>query len=313
MSDTTLRYATLLTDHVYMATTDGGANEQLARRLIAAEIMDCPNIYYFQQDCLEHAPHLVVMSSLLLVDEFLEGFTNWKYWSSLAVFSHTCRDQARSLYESYSNKFGAKRAKEAVKTLFPRPVSQRWGRIQELEDRIINAGFSELAACVSEVLTRKWVDANELSGSLMACKAEAWSGAVSVTATIRHAKVTAASGSAKPAGEGDDTSKKRQKQKQPANPNELSIEETKEFTIKMGKWRARTLEAIGDQMWGMVIAVMNRTRSPLIHISNVLKQKHSLQTCVEKGGPLAQLVYGKAALILEEFSDTLRSLRASVA
>ena len=145
-----------------MACTDRGPNEVTGRRLIAAETHDFPNIYYWDQDCFEHSPHLVVMSSLLLMDKLLEGKVPWRYWSSLAMFSHTCRSQARDLYESYCSHFGALRAKGAVKCMFPRPVSQRWGRIHELESRILKAGCAELASCLADILTSKWIDTKEL-------------------------------------------------------------------------------------------------------------------------------------------------------
>ena len=150
-----------LTDHIFLVTTDGGPNEQQFRKLSAA-VMHSPNVFFLQQDCLKRSPHLVVMSSLLLVDALLEKFANWKFWSSLAMFAHTCRDQARSLYEVYSSRYGASEAKNTVKTLFPRPASQSWGRIHDLEKRIMNAGFQQLAICVSNILTRKWIDLDEI-------------------------------------------------------------------------------------------------------------------------------------------------------
>ena len=134
-----------------MATTDRGSNEVTARRLIAAEVSEYENVYYFEQDCLEHSPHLVVMSGLLLVDKLLASTATWKYWSSLAMCSYTCRDQARALYDCYCDRFGAMKGKEAVKSIFPRPVCQRWGRIDELEKRIIKAGFSQLATCLADI------------------------------------------------------------------------------------------------------------------------------------------------------------------
>lgn len=298
-----------LTDHIFMVTTDGGPNEQQSRKLSAAEVMDIPNVYFLQQDCLEHSPHLVVMSSLLLVDELLEKFANWKYWSSLAMFAHTCRDQARSLYEVYSSRYGASEAKNTVKTLFPRPVSQRWGRIHDLEKRIMNAGFQQLAICVSNILTRKWIDFDEIQKGTPVSTDSSWADVAGyVEAAIQSARKS-------PPQETDTKDCKTRGTTKTAvdsknkTPNELSVEQTKEYTLKIGRWRARTLQTLGDQLWGMVIKVMHHSRSPLIHISNFLKVKQSRDDMIEKGGPLAQLVFGRAATIFGEFTKTLTTLR----
>ena len=313
-----LRHATEMTDHAFMVTTDGGLNEQRGRKIVAAEIMDSPNMFFFQQDCLEHSPHLVVVSSLLLVDDLLAGTVDWKYWSSLAMFAHTCRDQARSLYDTYSARFGALNAKRTVKSLFPRPVSQRWGRIHELEERIMAAGFSELAISISEILLRKWIDPSELSSSL---NTSGWKAGDSVAEAIKKAAKQSKTAKDVDHDDGDKDKKTEKKQKKRENPheksertpNELSVEQTKEYTIKMGRWRARTLQTVGDQLWGMVVTIMHCTRDPLIHITNSLKQKIAQHDMVETGRPLTRLVFGKAAEIFEDFNRILGSVRTTVA
>ena len=299
-----LRSSQPLVHHIYMATTDRGSNESLARRTAAAEVMDSPNIWFLDQNCLEHAPHLVVLSGLLLADTLLEcnGSISWKYWSSLAMFGHTSRDQARDLYETYAERYGAQRAKQTVKCLMPRPVSQRWGRIHDLEDRIMKAGFSEIAICMAEILTRKFIDVNELRSTAMLQESGESESVWEAMSVVRRAL--------KAASKTSDAQKNRIENDKHATPNELSVEQTKEFTLKMGRWRARTLQACGDRMWGMVITVMNACREPLIHISNFLKQTIDDQEVSQKGSPLCQLVYGKADAIFDCFTSTLRSMRS---
>lgn len=287
-----------------MACTDKGSNEIAARRLIASEVADMPNIYFWDQDCLEHAPHLVVMSSLLQMDSLLEGKVPWRYWSSLAMFSHTCRAQARDLYDCYCRLFGAQRAKETVKCMFPRPVSQRWVRIHELERRILNAGFAELAFCLAEILTNKWIDVDELRNfakeigdgddNSVNCP---WEAMRRISEALQASKKS------------NDCQRKKIESSKGPTPNELSVEQTKAYSLKMGKWRAQTLNAVADQRWGQIIKVMNHCRCPLIHISNFLKKKIARQDFIDKGGPLAQLVYGHANEIHAEFSALQMSIR----
>eukprot|EP00435_Cladocopium_sp_Y103_P049890 s1306_g15.t1 len=323
-----------LTEHIFMVTTDNGPNECAARRSIAAEISGLSNVYFFEQSCLEHGPHLVVMGSLNLADELLEmKGCSWKYWSSLAMFAHAARDVAKPLYQSYAARWGALLAKQSVKAIFPRPIAQRWGRIHELERRIQNADFLKLALCLCEVLTSKWVDCSELpdkfhsasagsdscgSGS---CNGAAWE-AVSAFAKKAVGKPKASAGGA---GTGQVEGKEKQKKqkdeaaqstsscrpgkKQQQGPHtEISKDQTKEYSIRMGKWRAKTIVCVSDMMWGLCIDIMNRTRSPLIHISNFLKKPVDDEELVELGGPLAQLVFGKAADMQMEFTTMLRDL-----
>ena len=63
-------------------------------------------------------------------------------------------------------KFGYVCPYETVKKLFPKPIAQRWGRISELEKRILSAEQWKLAISVSEVLVHKWIDMSELLGEL---------------------------------------------------------------------------------------------------------------------------------------------------
>ena len=229
-----------------MTTTDKGSNEAKARRGILAETRDIPNLLYLDQDCLEHAPHLVVMGSLLLADRLLDLLDGPKfhYWSSLAMFAHTARDVAKPLYEKYCQRFGAQAGKKAVKCMFPRPVSQRWGRIHELERRIIDAGFSSLALCLRDVFAGKFVDSRELQEGDEAVDASF--GGPSGPPSAK-AKPKPASDKEHAQAKGPDKS---------TTPNELSVEQTRAYTLQMGRWRAKTLSVVANRLWGKTILIM---------------------------------------------------------
>ena len=276
-----------------MNTTDKGSNEAYARRAILAETGGAPNVFFLDQDCLEHAPHLVVMGSLLLADRLLDlvDAPRFHYWASLAVFAHTARDVAKPLYEKYCERFGAQAGKEAVKCMFPRPVSQRWGRIHELERRIIDAGFLRLAACLQDVFAAKFVDGSGLQDGEEAVDA---SGGGSVSS---RAKRSSDKEHTRADGPGKSTT-----------PNELSVEQTRAYTLQMGRWRAKTLSVVGNRLWGKTILIMYHTRAPIIHLTSFLKKQISDEELFAKGGPLAQLATGGASRIFAEFNTILSSL-----
>ena len=238
------------------------------------------------------------MGSLLLADELLEKFgATFKYWSSLAMFAHTCRDVAKPLYETYCSNFGDKAGKDTVKCLFPRPVSQRWGRIHELEKCIIDAGFLQLAICLADVLAEKFIDANELQGveeaAAKQAERKAWEAVGYIQKAIKMKK------------KGRDAEAKKAEQ-HASTPNELSIEQTKAYTIQMSKWRGKTLCAVADRLWGKTIQIMYHARCPIIHLTSFLKKDFSEQDMCSKGGPLVQLAVGRAAEIHGEFTSILR-------
>lgn len=89
----------------------------------------------------------------------------------------------------------------------------------------------------------------------------------------------------------------------------LSLEATKEYTKKMGRWRRRAIEVSGDPLYWAIMVVMHSTREPLIHFSNWLKQKPKddesiLQTSTSTGtvrGKVSDIVNGKCEDIMKEF------------
>ena len=81
----------------------------------------------------------------------------------------------------------------------------------------------------------------------------------------------------------------------------ISLEERKDFSIKMGRWRRQTAKMLESSFFAELTSVMNRSRAPFIHLSNFLKVKFPSSV----PGHLAQLVCGKAASIQEEFESML--------
>ena len=87
------------------------------------------------------------------------------------------------------------------------------------------------------------------------------------------------------------------------NPNAFAVEQTKEYTIRMGRYRGQALANAADVLWARVIEVMHKCREPITHHSNFVKTKVSEAELLVKGNTLAQLVCGKAEEIQKEFNE----------
>lgn len=85
--------------------------------------------------------------------------------------------------------------------------------------------------------------------------------------------------------------------------NDIAIDESKAYSQKMGKWRRASLDRVSDPIFWKLLAVANRAREPLIHLSNFLKVKLTDTQLSDLGGHLSQLTCGKANQIAYEFDD----------
>lgn len=83
--------------------------------------------------------------------------------------------------------------------------------------------------------------------------------------------------------------------------DELGLEETREYTMKMGRWRRKALDVTSTDFFWALLLVMNRTRAPLIHYSHFLKQKQS----PDQDGKITCIVNGKCTQIMSEFWNLL--------
>lgn len=78
--------------------------------------------------------------------------------------------------------------------------------------------------------------------------------------------------------------------------NTLTMEQTREYTKKMGRWRRRALEVTGNIIFWACMHVMFHTRAPLMHFSAFLKQIQP----PESPGKICEMVNGKCAHIMAE-------------
>lgn len=139
----------------YLCTTDKGANEAFARKMMTVSLQDCSNVLFVDLDCFEHASHLITLAGLKQMDSLLKPCgVSFKYFSACAIVTNVMRDCAKDIYLEWSIAYGPKSANECVKKLMPRCNSGRWGSIHETEERFLRMG-PQLATILNTVLAKK--------------------------------------------------------------------------------------------------------------------------------------------------------------
>ena len=74
----------------------------------------------------------------------------------------------------------------------------------------------------------------------------------------------------------------------------LSLEATRDYSVKMGRWRKRALDVTGSYLYWCCMLVMHTAREPLIHFSNFLKRKDADKI------KITELANGKTKSILND-------------
>ena len=282
----------------YVTTTDRGSNEVAARNIVQAYIamhLGTAPVFYCNSDCCEHLAHLITLGSMKLVDEELQSqdVRKWRYFSSLAVFSNTVRGLAKSLYHEWCAQHGDLSAQKCVYKLFPRCESGRWNSTDVTEKRIMACSQEMFEPVLRKVL-----------GQAIS-KDNCGSADVSVWSDCKE-------GGSQPSKASKASVSKPNKSKTGAKlVNDLSLEESKEFSAKVGKYRRSTLLCVGDPLWWRVIDVMNVVKQPTVHLSCFLKKSLTRDELERTGNALAQLVHGKASEIMTEYENIVDSLDLS--
>ena len=84
--------------------------------------------------------------------------------------------------------------------------------------------------------------------------------------------------------------------------DELSLEEAKAYSKKMGRWRKAALNVVNSDLFWALVSMKHATRAPLIHFSNFLKQKHTVgeNSIGTDTGKISLIVNGKCEQIMSE-------------
>ena len=297
-----------------MTTTDRGSNEVSARGITQSYIssrLGLAPVYYANSDCFEHLGHLITLGGMKLVDEELRAVRQWKYYSSLAVFSNTARGLGKKIYRQWCVEHSPSSAKERVFKLFPRCNSGRWNSTDETQKRIIACGQDMFQPVLKKVLSAAICDDKCGPASLTV-----WSDpSVPITDSAeqaeppnKRARVSSESSVPQPKGK----AKAKAQAKGTAKGSDswqlvdgLAIQETQAYTEKIGKYRRSTLTCAEDKLWWLLIEIMNCCKQPTVHFSAFLKKRCATDFVAKHGNALTQLVHGRAQDFMCEFEQIL--------
>ena len=130
-------------------TSDGGPEVKKFKRILKHMLKDHPMDIAVNTDCFLHADELQVQTGMKSADRWLAyNALGFKYFSTLAMAMHSWRDNQRPMYIICCFLYGAEWANEFALKKPPKPISQRWGRVEEVEKLLDEAGVGGVSiAC----------------------------------------------------------------------------------------------------------------------------------------------------------------------
>ena len=295
----------------YVTTTDRGPNEVSARNIIqtyVASRLGLAPVYFASSDCFEHLAHLITLGSMSMIDEELKQLgRGWRYFSSLAVFSHTVRGLAKRVFHEWCKQHGPTSGMKFVHKLFPRCDSGRWNSTNDTELRIISCTQALFQPVLQSVLHQAL--SSDSCGSV---GDTVWStDGLDTTQLAESTKETkppppkkARAGKAAPAAPESSAAKAPKVRACDAEAadavNGLSLQESAAYSRKIGKYRRSSLSCSADPLWWKLIQVMNCVKQPAVHLSSFLKKLCDKQQLTLHGNALTQLVHFKAEELMLE-------------
>ena len=272
---------------MFLYTSDGGPDQSYCKKLMSAISMPHPYVLFIPLVCVKHNLHLGVKSGLLLVDEFLkaQGKT-FKYFGSMAKLSNCCRERSQYMFKAFVDVHDSGAALRHGSKVFPTCVSGRWGSITAAEEVVMRMGTTP---------------AKRLKYFLPVLK-----------------QTLGIEDDPEPKGKGRGRGKGRQGRgrggrgrgrgraaagaQAQADENalvnydaldEIAIEETKAYTLKVGRWRREVVDAFSDMSMWCIMDIAHSARKPLDHALFFSQSEDSTYTL--------DLVLGKAIEIALEF------------
>ena len=97
---------------VWLCTSDRGPDQVSVRKMMHAEIEPLVNVLFLDFDCIEHALHLIIKSSIFLVDSWLSSAgRSFKYFPALTNITQIWRENAQEVRDEWALNFGEVSAK----------------------------------------------------------------------------------------------------------------------------------------------------------------------------------------------------------
>ena len=226
----------------------------------------------------------MIKKSLVTADSLCRCLNKWasekrNYFSTLAKILHSWRDNARKMRAAWQEQYGPLAAFTHAKPHVPRVLSGRWGYVEQGEKFLLDKPVPQLRTVAEAVLRPK-------------CKndAKANSSAASSSKALPDANADDALAIVEMAMDGC---------------TELSLEASKSYTDKMGRWNRASLAAIHCPTFlELILAVCHRSRAPLTEYFCWLEKsvsERSIDGEQRMVGKVADLVWHKSAYFLEKF------------
>ena len=297
--------------------TDSGGDEERNKQNIAKETSNDENLFSINTPCIMHQYHLMIQRSLKFSDEICRALSPGqnqmrRYFSTLAEILHCWRDHFRAISNQWRLEYGISDARAYTKQRPPRAISGRWCAVTAGEKYLLAPPMHQLQAIYPQIVAPKVATAVS-QGTL---RPLGWGRGPPLLALEDQPGEAAGSAKAAPKAK---TAKSKAKSANPQEKQEalvdgtveLSLEETKAYTERQGKWRTDSALAVCDNIFVSVIAdLCYRSHEPLHHFFHWLQaptQPREIDGDLRHPTKLADIVYFKA----EEIRADLESLTES--
>ena len=247
----------------------------------------------------------------MALDKFLirRGF-DWRYFAATAKVMHVWRDNARKFFLVACIKYGDQVGVAQYRKMPPRPIAGRWGRIDDVEDKLMLAEDT-LPLVVRKVLCKE-VATNETDEADVARPVV--SGGRGRGRGNRGRGRGGRGRGMLAIADGDVEEEDLADLAPPAPPavetghatfEDPRAESQEQYRIKMGIWRKHALAITHDKAFWVVTRIAHIARQPLTHHRHFVTSRLTNSDVEVRGNHQAQLTCGKAETIFLEFGDIL--------
>ena len=282
---------------IYCYVSDSGSDQVRFGKLLLNDTAEEDFTLCVVSKCFMHVTQLIYKSGLLMLDRWCKSTQrSWNYYAALAIISNTWRDVARDVFVLLESEFGAESALSIGGHMPPKCIAGRWGTVFASATSI-QSGGSRLQRALSLALSRRigTTASRDAEERRKKARAKAKSAAAALqSAAVLHPAVNEG-GEREGDREGD-----HYDQNAIVDPCETSTEEHRR---KMGKWRQYAYDAIQDEVFWILLDIVVESHLVLEHVMAFQSKKLTTAETATQGQCIAQLVAGKAELLIAEFSD----------
>jgi hypothetical protein len=270
--------------------TDSAGDETLIPTYAQIDASNDGSVNVIGGACLIHQYHLIVQRSLKFSDTICTAMAPAmnaprKYFSALVKILHCWRDYHKEIRSRWSALFGPSDAAKFAGRRPPQAISNRWGSVEAGEICCLRPPLSQLKFALGPIVMpadpKPKPAAKQKLAALPAPSQPHPDRLVDTTAPEREAYGT----------------------------EELALQATEHYRANQGKWRTDAGLALRDDIFlSVIVKVCNQARRPLTHFYHWLLKPvagRDIDGDIRMPGKVAELVWGKAATILDELEETV--------